>query len=438
MSWEFDVFVSYSRRDEAFVDSLVEMLRQANLKYWLDREQMPGGTDINDSLIRGLKVSRHVIAVVTENWLARDYTTWEVAAAQEALKGERTLVPLALQSFDAERLGPFLHRRNVLLWLANDPDPDARFWEVYCALRQEGPGRKEEWSAKGRAVRSAQAGTTRPGSVLLPATPAEEEWKATQSARRGEARIIYSCDREKQWHPLEAHARQPGHGALFVTGARGEGHDFFLDAVEECYPETPRRWIRKVAWRQHLPPRDKEEFLRTLGASLPCRAASAADPGEALRAWLRDRNLVLVHRPVLPARLRDEALISYYTRWLPELLPEPGTGSGVLKVIQGIDWASPPQGLGRLTALFRPHESQEVDEALKAIRGQAAKGLPVFLLPQLEPITREQLETFIETLPQEDRRDHEELLDYCLDGAAHSSDILQRIIRRLQVAEERP
>lgn len=438
MSWEFDVFISYSRRDGAFVDSLVAMLRQANLRVWLDVEQVPIGARIHAMLVRGLESSRHVIAVITEDWLASEYATWEVAASRADLRGERTLVPLTLQLFEPKRL-PYLHGSNILHWPADDPDPDARFWEVYCALRQEAPGPKEEWSAKGRAVRPAESGTARRGSVLLPATPAEEEWKAAQGARRGEGRILYSCDREKQWHPLEAHARRPGHEVLFVTGPRGEGHDFFLDAVEECYPETPRRWIRQVVWRPHLPPRDKEEFLRTLAASLPCRTASAVDPGDALRAWLRDRNLVLVHRPVLPARLRDEPLISYYTRWLPELLPEPGTGTGALKVIQGIDWAPPPQGLGRLTALFRPPESREVVEALEAIRAQAAGGrLPVVLLPELEPITREQLEVFIETLPPEDAREHEELLAYWLDGAAHSSDILQRIVRRLSAAEERP
>jgi len=438
MSWEFDVFVSYSRRDTAFVDSLVAMLRQANLRVWLDVEQVPIGAKIHAMLERGLESSRHVIAVISEDWLASEYATWEVAASRADLRGERTLVPLTLQLFEAKRL-PYLHDSNTLHWSVNDPDPDARFWQVYCALRQEGPGPPTDWSAKGRAVRRAEAGTSRQGSVLLPATPAEEEWQAAQNARRGEGRIIYSCDREKQWHPLEAHARRPGHEVLFVTGPRGEGHDFFLDAVEECYPETPRRWIRKVVWRQHLPPRDKEEFLRTLAASLPCRAASSVDPGEALQAWLRDRNLVLVHRPVLPARLRDDALISYYTRWLPELLPEPGTGNGSLKVIQGIDWAPPPQGLGRLTTLFRPHESQEVDEAMKAIQSQATGGrLPVVLLPKLEPITREQLVTFIDTLPEEDTRNREELLAYWLDGTTHSSDILQRIIRRLQAAEERP
>ena len=136
MSFEFDVFVSYSRRDATFVEGLVGMMRDAGFKVWLDVEQVPGGADVNATLLKALDACRHVVAVITESWLASDYTTWEVSASHQGLREERVLVPLARMEFDARRLGPFLHRRNVLSWPEGDPDPDARFWDLLRAASE--------------------------------------------------------------------------------------------------------------------------------------------------------------------------------------------------------------------------------------------------------------------------------------------------------------
>ena len=436
MSFAFDVFVSYSRRDSPFVDGLVASLRAAGLNPWLDVEQVPGGADVQETLLKALDVSRHVIAVITDAWLASDYTTWEVSASQKDLHGDRVLVPLARMAFDARKVGPLLHRRNVLSWLEGDPEPDARFWEVYCALLQKGPGPKAEWARKGREARTAGG-----GSALLAASAQEQEARAVHRARWGAGRAVLGCDRALQWTQIQAHADLPQHEAFFVVGPRGEGHELFLETLYECYPAAPPRHVRTVRWSPVVPS-SRGGFRAELAEALDCGEAELIG---AMRSHLRDQNLIILHRPVLAARLRDEGLIGYYTRWLPELIGEIGPTAGALKVVQGIDWC-PARGLtgsfarlaGRLGIgraaggdwIEEALQQDEAQRALERIRKEAdAERLPVSLLEPLQPITRRDVETWSESLPP--GVDRAEIVRDVLSGANDSSDILRKIAERL-------
>ncbi|HYU33413.1 MAG TPA: TIR domain-containing protein [Thermoanaerobaculia bacterium] len=436
MSFEFDVFVSYSRRDSPFVESLVGMLRDAGFAVWFDIEQVPGGADVQQTLLEALDVSRHVVAVITESWLESDYTTWEVSASQKDLHGDRVLVPLARMAFDARKLGPFLHRRNVLSWLEGDREADARFWEVYCALLQKGPGPKAEWAQKGRAARKAGG-----GSVLPAASPGEREVRAVHRARWGAGRAVLGCDRAPQWSQICTHADRPQSEALFVVGPRGEGHELFLETIHECFPAAPPRQVRTVRWSPVVPS-SRGGFRAELAEALDCGEAELA---AALRSSLRDQNLILVHRPVLAARLRDEGLTGYYTRWLPELLGEVGATAGALKVVQGIDWCPARKltgsfarlagrlgigGAGARSWIEEALQQDEAERALARIRKEAdPERLPVFLLEPLRPITRTEIETWSESLPP--GIDRTEIVRDALSGANDSSDVLRKIAERL-------
>jgi hypothetical protein len=405
--WKFDVFVSYSRRDSAFVERLVGMLRQAGLEVWLDVEQVPGGAEIQETVLRALEAARSVIAVVSEHWLGSDYATWEIATARAALRDDRFLVPLALQEFDAGRLGPFLHRRNVLVWPPNDPDPDARFWEVFCALHGQGAGPRAEWSARGREKRrSAREGG---GSVLSAGTEAERARRDANRARWGPARAALRFDRTPQWKEIEDHAGLPWHEALIVQGEDHESPELFLEAVQQYFPETPPRRIVPILWNHNRPPQTKTAFFTeiarafgVLGANLPY----------ALGNELREQNLVLVHRPQLAASLRNRALVKYYTEHLPALLSRLQSG-GCIKLVQGIAWSGD-----------RLAERHATEAWLRGIRRN--QRLPIVLLEPLRPITEQDVDTWSWTLPPHE--DRNSVVKKILDGAGNSAEILSRII----------
>lgn len=436
MSFVFDVFVSYSRRDSPFVEGLVALLREAGFTVWLDVEQVPGGADVQQTLLQALNASRHVVAVITEDWLASEFATWEIAASRKDLHGDRVLVPLARMAFDEGKLGPFLHSRNVLSWLAGDPEPDARFWEVYCALLQKAPGPRAEWAQKGREARQGGG-----GSALLAASPAEQEVRAVHRARWGKGRAVLGCDRAPQWNQICTHADRSQSEALFVVGPRGEAHELFLETLHECFPSAPPRHLRIVRWSPAVPS-SRGGFRAELAEALECGEAQLV---AAMRSHLRDQNLILLHRPVLAARLRDEGLIRYYTRWLPELIGEVGPTTGALKVVQGIDWCpartltgsfaklASRLGIGGAVAgdwIEEALQQDEAERALARIREEAdTERLPVVLLEPLRPITRQDVETWSASLPP--GVDRAEIVRDVLSGANDSSDILRKIADRL-------
>jgi hypothetical protein len=414
-----DVFISYAHEDRDFVARLREWLEAAGFSVWLDEERMRAGEPVQEQIYRALLGSEGAVFVLSETSLESRFCRYELRTFSEELAARRKIAVLRSPLSPGQiplYLGEDLH----IAWHDERESDFARFWRLTCGLRGRHPGKRKEWEAQGRKVCRRGGG----GPCLMPGTPAEEEWRAARLARWGKGRAVWGCDRTDQWMTIETHAAKPEHEALFVVGPRGEGHNYFLDTVEECFPEEPERWVRKVFWGATIPG-DRDAFLRALAQALRSQSHESAALAGSLRLWLRNRSLVLVHRPVMAARLRDQALVLYYTRWLPELLPDPGATRGVLKIIQGVDWP-PPSPLG----------TGETRKALAEIRAGAHDRLQVFLLPPLKPITRKHVKTWAESLPKTLVAEPRELVRDVLEGSAHSADILTSIVDRLCAAEE--
>ena len=439
----YDAFISYAHEDRKFVARLREWLEAAGFRVWLDEDRLRAGDPLQETIRQALWHSKQAVFVLSE--ATSRWSLFELATFSQEVP-ERRRIAILRSALSVGRIPVELFGHLHIPWY-DEREPDfSRFWRLYCGLRSQEPGRPEEWERKGREACRA-ATTVATGPSLLPSTPAEEEWRAAKVARWGKGRAVWGCDRTDQWMKIETHAVKPEHEALFVIGPRGQGHNYFLDMVEECFPQEPLRWIRKIFWGAKIP-RDREEFLRALAETVRCRSTKSAALADSFRILLRDRNLVLVHRPVMAARLRDEALVLYYTRWLPELLPDPGATRGVLKVIQGIDWSpSPPRsllpGLVGLGGSRHPASAEpklpagETQKALQEIRAEAHERLPVFLLPPLKPITRKHVKDWVESLPKTLMDEPKDFVRDVLEGAQHSADVLARIVERLSAAEEK-
>ncbi|HXU32563.1 MAG TPA: toll/interleukin-1 receptor domain-containing protein [Thermoanaerobaculia bacterium] len=151
------IFISYSRQpseNAEFVRDLAGRLRVAGFTVWLDVEQIPPGADVQAAATRAIEESEIGLFVITSRWFEREWTQHEVRLFGEGNQSARRLVVLreTIDSRRLGRLGPYLSGLHRVIWLADEPQPDARFWEIYCGITGREPGPTDLRDQRGREV----------------------------------------------------------------------------------------------------------------------------------------------------------------------------------------------------------------------------------------------------------------------------------------------
>lgn len=434
------LFVSYSHADAAFAVSLISLLHKGGVDVWFDEERIRGGIGVQRSLHAAIRGSAAGLFLVSEAWLQSENCQWEAAAFYEDHKKARLMIPLLRMKRRVADLPPYFTQLAALEWFERRPT-EALFWLLHCALTGEDPGPQATWEGEGRNRLRPEGAASVGRPVRIKADPVEE---AAHRTRLGYARAALRCNRDPQWSGVDSHALVPLHEALFIQGARIEAPELFLQAVEQGFPESPPRLIVPVAWNIESLPNTRGEFREALATALQWPEPTLE---HALRDWLWEANLVLVHRPILRGSLEAEAMEEYYTELLPSLLPWTPEPRGFLKVVQGVDWAANNPALTFLARVARrlgvespwtkeAMEEERIEQLLQGIEGKADPRLRVFLLPPLIPITGEDVERWSKLL--EPGRDRAAVVREILRGAKTSAEILTRASRQLGPRERRP
>ena len=78
----YDFFISYASINQVVVNTLVERLKQDGFNVWLDVEQIVAGRTTLGQLIDGVVASRHMIACLSDAYIERDWTRYELDTNQ--------------------------------------------------------------------------------------------------------------------------------------------------------------------------------------------------------------------------------------------------------------------------------------------------------------------------------------------------------------------
>ncbi len=111
------VFVSYSRRDTAFVEAMKPRLEALDLEVWLDLEDIPPSADWRDEIQDGIERCEALIVVVSPESAGSTEVGKEISRADEL--GKR-IVPVLHREVDPGRTQPAVARRNWVRWPADD------------------------------------------------------------------------------------------------------------------------------------------------------------------------------------------------------------------------------------------------------------------------------------------------------------------------------
>jgi hypothetical protein len=173
------IFLSYSHdppENATFARELAGHLRSVGFEVWLDEEKLTAGADFELQIRAAINASMHALFVVTRRWLERDWTRTELKLFSERPRETHRRVAVRREEIDILRFQPELQHLQVVSWLPDEREPDARFWEVYCGLSNLPPGPRDRWAEQGRAqlakgerrVPMSAGGELRPRSPLEP------------------------------------------------------------------------------------------------------------------------------------------------------------------------------------------------------------------------------------------------------------------------------
>ena len=149
------VLVSYSPGpigNARFAEGLADSLRKVGFEVGL-HEWRAAAAPASGIISRGEAAgARHGLIIVTRDWLENP----GLGAEAEILAGHpaeaHRLVAIRRDRVDESLLANRFPGLNSVEWLPDDPQPDARFWEVYSALTGSPAGDRSDWADQGRRL----------------------------------------------------------------------------------------------------------------------------------------------------------------------------------------------------------------------------------------------------------------------------------------------
>jgi GTPase SAR1 family protein len=149
----YDVFVSHATPDKDFARNIVYWLRDAGFNVWFDEEQLVPGASFRAGLEQGIRESRHLISILTKEYINRKWTERELELF-DVLASHYNRRVLGLKIGD-DVLGffdqTFLVNQRITWCSDVNFDPEA-FWLLHCGLKGIKPGAKLNWKYKGNAL----------------------------------------------------------------------------------------------------------------------------------------------------------------------------------------------------------------------------------------------------------------------------------------------
>src|SRR5262245_21604602 len=384
------VFISYAHTpaDTALARYLAERLRGCAVDVWLDEASLKAGELLQSEIEEAIAASQAGIFIVSPSWLISEWTAFELEQFDK--RDPRVVKRIPILRIPRERLNvpPALVKIKGLIWLEEDTEADARFWELHCALTDTNPGPSDQWLARGRALSKT------PVPLPTPATPRPAST----------VRASLRCDRAPQWKTVDDLATEGSNEIILLPGMSGQAHDHFLERIQRLLRMDPPRSVTTLDWPTR--PRSRDEFREALARALN---TSPADLASEIGVRLAHANLVLLH-PCIRARFVDDRLIQYYTQWLPELLDESRPRMN-LKCVQPIEWP-PDAGLGtQLMTWLRLRGADEAVDAhpqaetlIELVKGKAADSLRAIRLHDLADITDDDLSEFCDLMKLKDHQ----------------------------------
>ena len=115
-----EIFISYSRRDKAFVDKFLKALNENGYtsdQIWVDWEDIPASSKWEDEIRRGVESSNSIVFILSPEWAKSNECAKEFQIAADFNK---RLFPIVYQNVDSKTIPAGLASLNWIFFRETD------------------------------------------------------------------------------------------------------------------------------------------------------------------------------------------------------------------------------------------------------------------------------------------------------------------------------
>jgi tetratricopeptide (TPR) repeat protein len=285
------IFISYSRKDDEFVNNLRQSLEECGISVWIDSQNMRGGSKLHKDIADAIEHALHTIVVLGPNTVNSPWVREEISKSLETEK-QRTdgyqTIPLLLPGIKPEALTLWFKDEPLAIPISLDPGAlQSALPEIMAALGKEMPSHREKIDIAARPC----------AELILKLEDPEIKTEAGETRACGTAHIVF----------------KPAAGGERSVESKRFGFRSPIGPVEfqeiSWYLEDYFRWPVGV-FRERA--KKIEENLTNLGKALYDAVFHHKDAEEAALAWKSHsdacdlRFSVMVDRDPRPDAAGDE------------------------------------------------------------------------------------------------------------------------------------
>lgn len=202
-----EIFISYSRRDLAFVGKLRTLLENAGLGAWVDIEGLYAGEEFWPEVAKAIDAAVVFVFVMSPDSIASRFCRMEL---ERAIAGQKRIVPLCYRDVNTDGLNPEIARRQWVFFRDGD-DAETAEAELMSAVRADWAwlreqarllSRAREWKQKdqnnalllrGSDLRAAESWLSQSDGRESGATPLHRAYIAESRRATGKRRLRLSA-----------------------------------------------------------------------------------------------------------------------------------------------------------------------------------------------------------------------------------------------------
>ena len=179
--WDnYDIFISYSRKDKKFVRQLIKHLKLAKLKIWIDWNILPG-ENWRQEIHRGIEAANNFIFIISSHSIYSKVCREEL---DHAIKNGKRLVPILRQDIESKKIHEELRKINWISFQESD-DFNEAFRKLINAIKTDLNHIREHTHLLMKAIKWQKEGRNK--SYLLQGLEIDNElYKAVRWLEKGE------------------------------------------------------------------------------------------------------------------------------------------------------------------------------------------------------------------------------------------------------------